>query len=72
MSKPLTKSDLDAMGCGSPECDHDHSVLFLVAECHPGVAVNLRYDKNRGQLIATCHSCHRKAARIELTTEKIQ
>jgi hypothetical protein len=31
---PLTRSDLDAKGCDDPNCQHDHSILYLYPMCH--------------------------------------
>jgi hypothetical protein len=48
MRAALTRTDLDASGCGTPNCDHDHSVLYLHGRCHPAAATRARYVKATG------------------------
>ena len=60
----MLKAELDATGCNMPNCGHDHSVLYLHAICHPGYAVDVRYEKKLGHLVVTCHKCGQEVARI--------
>jgi hypothetical protein len=57
MAGPLGKTELDAMGCGTPGCQEDHSSLYLHSECHPGAAMWGRYDKKIGALVLECEAC---------------
>ncbi len=45
MMFPLSRLDLDAAGCGTPNCGHDHTVLYLTAACHPRAGHEVSYDK---------------------------
>ncbi len=54
----LYREDLDAVGCGSPGCDHkDHQdgAIFLHAACHMGAGVEAEY-KN-GEVTIRCNEC---------------
>lgn len=57
MAGPIGKAELDAMGCGTPGCAHDHSQLYLHSECHSGAPMWGRYDKKQGALILECSIC---------------
>jgi hypothetical protein len=57
MSGPIGKATLDAMGCGTPGCTHDHSSLYLHSECHSEAPMWARYDKVNGALILECSIC---------------
>ncbi|HEY1416700.1 MAG TPA: hypothetical protein VGF41_02310, partial [Myxococcaceae bacterium] len=37
--KPSTQSDLIDAGCSTPNCGHDHEVLYIHAACHPKAGV---------------------------------
>lgn len=54
---PLTREQLDPMGCSNPNCTHDHSVLFLNQACHPGRGVEVKYTKATGVATIVCHAC---------------
>lgn len=62
----LTQRNLDAAGCGTPDCGHDHSVLFLHAICHPEAGLDVAYHKTTGGLVITCARCHKLIAEIEV------
>lgn len=64
--KPLTKAALDIAGCDTPNCGHDHSVVFLTPACHPGGGVEIAYDKRTGHLRITCNVCERRVAEVEV------
>jgi hypothetical protein len=62
--KPLTRAKLDSMGCGMPDCGHDHTVLYLHSRCHPASGVSAHYDKRTGTLTINCRSCKTFIAEI--------
>jgi hypothetical protein len=64
--RPLTQTELDAQGCGTPNCGHDHSVLWLHGACHPSLGTRVAYHKTTGVLEITCRRCHRHIATIEV------
>jgi hypothetical protein len=66
MSKTITKEDLNGMGCGTPNCGHDHSTLYLHASCHIGAATVVRYEKAIETLVIECAECEKEVVRIKL------
>ena len=62
----LTRAKLDPMGCAAPNCDHDHSELYLVQKCHPKVGVDAKYVKDTGQVVITCHACDELVAVLQV------
>lgn len=60
----LTQIDLDAMGCDTPDCGHDHTILFLHAGCHPSAGSRAAYDKRTGVLALRCRRCERTVVEI--------
>ena len=68
MSKktPLTRRDLDAAGCGTPNCGHDHSVLYLHSRCHPEARTKVSYHKVTGTLRVRCGRCDALVAEFEV------
>ena len=62
----LTQRDLDATGCGTADCGHDHSVLMLIATCHPRAGVMVEYHKSVGGLFFSCKSCRQRIVEIEV------
>jgi hypothetical protein len=66
----LVRTDLDGFarrGCGNPECRERHDALEainLVARCHTGAAVHVRYSVLRRALRVTCAKCQRPIAEI--------
>lgn len=63
---PLTREQLDSMGCSMPNCDHDHSVLYLEPACHPGSGTDVIYAKENGTLQIVCHVCEKPVAHIQV------
>jgi hypothetical protein len=57
MEMALTQQDLKHLGCGAPQCSHDHSVLFLHARCHMQAGVEASYKKETGTLLIVCARC---------------
>jgi hypothetical protein len=64
--KPLTRAQIDAFGCGMPNCTHDHSVLYLIGRCHPEAGVDVRYAKATGILTVLCKKCSKLVADVEV------
>lgn len=62
--KPLTRAQLDPMGCATPHCGHDHSKLFLIAACHPKANVAAIYIKATGTVRIICGKCQQPVADI--------
>lgn len=61
-----TRSRLDKMGCSTPNCGHDHSVLYLVPVCHEDAGLEARYEKRTGHLILECARCGKHAGTIQV------
>jgi hypothetical protein len=64
--KAMQKEDLDGMGCGMPNCGHDHSTLYFHPRCHLQGGTLVRYEKKEGLLIIDCAVCEREVARIKI------
>jgi hypothetical protein len=62
----VTKEQLDASGCSSPNCNHDHSTLYIHAVCHISSAVCVKYEKKTGLIIVECAECDKEVIRIKL------
>lgn len=62
----VTKTELNKAGCGSPGCTHDHSTLFLTAACHPAHGLEVKYVKEKEQLVVTCYVCETEVTTIQL------
>jgi hypothetical protein len=65
-ARTVTKSEMNASGCATPNCGHDHSILYLHAGCHPSSPTWVRYEKAIETLIITCHNCDKEVVRIKL------
>jgi|SRR5581483_3925251 len=55
--EPLTRAKLHREGCGTPNCGHDHSVLYFHARCHPHYGVDVSYSKITANLTIKCKKC---------------
>lgn len=62
----LGKTELNEMGCSTPNCTHDHSTLFLIPGCHRGAAVDVKYVKATGVLTVQCHKCKRLVVELKV------
>ena len=60
----LTRRMLDQVGCETPGCTHDHSVLNVVAACHPEEGLEVAYHKADGVLRIYCEVCGTGIAKI--------
>ena len=65
----LFRQDLDAGGCSTPDCGHDHSVLYLVGACHPDGGTDISYEKRTGFLTVRCSACKKLVAEIAVSRE---
>lgn len=64
--EPLTQSELDQQGCDTPNCGHDHTVLFLSATCHPRAGLQVSYSKATGVLTCACRTCKATVGEIRV------
>lgn len=62
----LTQWQLERGGCATPNCGHDHSVLYLNAKCHPGTGVEVAYIKGQGIARVTCLKCQKIIADLAI------
>jgi hypothetical protein len=65
-AKTVTKVELNAAGCATPDCGHDHSTLYLHSACHTNSGSYVRYEKEIESLIITCARCDDEIIRIKL------
>ena len=65
----LTREQLDTFGCGTPNCGHDHTVLFLHSACHPLAGTRASYDKRTGNLTIECKRCKKLVAEVKVSDE---
>jgi hypothetical protein len=66
MTLALSQAELDSMGCGMPNCTHDHSILFLHARCHMTAGTEAEYEKATGILTIRCIRCKKLVARLKI------
>lgn len=63
----LTRSQLDDLGCSTPNCVHDdHGDLHLYGRCHPRAHVDAIYDRRTGILAIICGTCQKPVVFIEV------
>ena len=53
--KPLTRRELDSMGCQDPSCTGGHGPMFFHGQCHPRAACVVTYDG--GVVRMSCSVC---------------
>ena len=56
---PIGKAELNTMGCETPNCGHDHSVLYLHSGCHPEAGMYAAYHKADGIVTLECAECEK-------------
>lgn len=62
---PLTRQQLDRLGCDNPGCDHTaHDGLILHSNCHPDTPTWTEYNANAGTLTIRCAECDHRIVRI--------
>ena len=59
----LTQNELNPMGCCTPGCTDDHSVLYMHPRCHDE-GIEARYEKQSGHFIVSCAVCEREVIRV--------
>lgn len=69
MMQILDQRALDAMDCGTPNCGHDHSVLWMHARCHPRSNLAVAYQKATGTILVTCAKCNRTVGEIAVAAQ---
>ena len=57
MNKPVTKNELNVMGCGNPNCREDHNILYMHSSCHPEAGLDAMYSKPTGTMHLICREC---------------
>ena len=72
MDEPLTREDLEPLGCDAPNCGHDHSVLSLFPTCHSKAGLCVAYDKREGALRISCGRCDKPVALIAVGVRRLQ
>ena len=65
----LSQKQLNATGCSKPNCDHDHTVLFLHSVCHPNAGTRARYNKLTGLLTIVCKRCDMLVAEVKVAEQ---
>lgn len=70
MREVLTQEDLDPMGCDTPNCTHDHSVLFFHAACHPQARVEACYRKQSGTIVIACARCKKFVCEVQVAERR--
>jgi hypothetical protein len=65
----LTCEQLDPAGCGSPNCNHDHTVLYLYARCHPNAGAMVSYDKRTSSIRVMCRRCKAEIAEVAVASK---
>lgn len=67
----LTREQLDQSGCDSPNCGHDHTVLYLHGACHPSAGSRVSYDKRTGNVRVVCRRCDEPIAEISVADGRV-
>lgn len=62
----LSRKELDVMGCGVPDCTHDHSVLYMEGACHPEAGKVVNYDKRNGLMTIQCEICQQIVTQVKV------
>ena len=66
---PMVSEVLDQItqgGCDVPDCDHDHSTLYLEPRCHPGKGCNVIYYRGASIIHFECAKCAKPVASFHL------
>ena len=61
-----TREDLKDMGCSTPGCKEDHSVLHISPICHRDAASDCYYNKADGVLYVECAECGKPVAAFQI------
>jgi ribosomal protein S27E len=72
MSYPAqTQRDLDPIGCDTPNCNHDHSIIWMRQKCHPKAHLQVAYHKALGAMVVSCPSCGAEVGRIAVARSRL-
>jgi hypothetical protein len=66
---PLTRRQLDAAGCSTPDCGHDHTLLFFHGRCHPQADTDAYYDKRDHCVHIICAACEKPISTIKVADD---
>lgn len=64
----LYREDLDVAGCETPNCGHDHSVIYFHGRCHPRWPVEVSYHRGIGTIEVTCGRCKSLVASVRVAS----
>jgi len=67
----IGRAELDRMGCETPNCTHDHSLLYMSPFCHPQAGCLAIYDKKDGILILQCSTCEMPVGAFQIGETEI-
>lgn len=56
---PMTREDLDRLGCAIPGCDCESSVVYFHCKDHPGAKIEVSYRAENGVVRVGCMICKR-------------
>lgn len=62
----LRREQLDTLGCGTTNCNHDHSVLYINGACHPSEGISARYVKATGVIEFICSKCEKHITTVSV------
>ena len=68
MNDTLTQTQLDTVGCGTPGCTSDHSVIYIHCKCGDE-KLAVFYEKITGDFVVECKVCEREVVRIAVKEE---
>ena len=72
MPSPYTQEDMKLLGCNTPGCAEDHSILCLSPICHPNSHVDAYYSKPDGALYVECAKCQKPVASFAVAHRVVQ
>jgi hypothetical protein len=64
MPIPMTRAELNGLGCSDPNCTADHSVIYFHQRCHQDAGTWTSFDKTTGVLTVECAECRKPIADI--------
>lgn len=57
--EPMTRAELNELGCSIPDCTDSHDVIYFHPSCHDGGAVYASFNKKTGILRLECSTCEK-------------
>lgn len=64
--KILTQVDMNKAGCDAPNCKEDHTILYMIPQCHKFAGNEVYYNKETGTLTLLCSLCGSLVATIKV------